>query len=43
MADLAPQEHRHFLCAESARVGRPLVAQEGRPGRLAVELRMAER
>ncbi|MCY0930087.1 hypothetical protein OTB20_28630 [Streptomyces sp. H27-H1] len=42
-ADLAPQEHRHFLCAESARVGRPLVAHEGRPGRLAVELRMAER
>ncbi|MFF3212638.1 D-hexose-6-phosphate mutarotase [Streptomyces sp. NPDC002886] len=42
MADVAPQEHLRFLCAETARVGRPLVAKEGRPGRLAVELRMTE-
>ncbi|WP_424216625.1 D-hexose-6-phosphate mutarotase (plasmid) [Streptomyces sp. BI20] len=39
MADVAPEQYRHFLCAETARVTHPLTTTPTHPSRLSVELR----
>ncbi|MEU8775477.1 D-hexose-6-phosphate mutarotase [Streptomyces sp. NPDC048606] len=40
MADLTDEDYRHFLCVETARINTPIEATAGRPGRLALTLRL---